>query len=138
MISVVTIVKDDLHGFLRTRHSLEEQTFHQWEHIIVPASSGDLTGLLAGELSLGRTVYHVQDGSGIYSAMNQGLALATQDFVVFLNAGDMLAGAETFTFVSSALTSATVLQLVVRSAVGPFDTRQERPTQGPWSSESDS
>lgn len=101
----MTIVKDDLHGFMRTRHSLEEQTFHHWEHIIVPASSGDSTGLLAGELSLGRTVCHVQDGSGIYSAMNQGLALATQDFVVFLNAGDMLAGAETLTSVRSALTS---------------------------------
>lgn len=102
---MVTIVHDDLHGFMRTRHSLEEQTFQQWEHIIVPASSGDSTSLLAGELSLGRTVFHVQDGRGIYSAMNQGLALATQDFVVFLNAGDMLAGAETFTSVRGALTS---------------------------------
>lgn len=103
MISVVTIVKDDLHGFIRTRHSLEQQTFDLWEHIVVPASTGDSVSLYVRDLRQDRTTIRVQEGRGIYSAMNQGLAAATQEFVVFVNAGDLFAAEDTLEIVSGHL-----------------------------------
>ena len=103
MISVVTIVKEDLHGFIRTRQSLEQQSFDMWEHIVVPASAEDSVSLYLGDLRQDRTTIQVQEGRGIYSAMNQGLAAATQEFVVFLNAGDLFATENTLEIVSGHL-----------------------------------
>jgi glycosyltransferase involved in cell wall biosynthesis len=103
VISVVTIVKDDLHGFIRTRQSLEQQSFDIWEHIVVPASAGDSVSLYLRDLRHERTTIRVQEGRGIYPAMNQGLAAATQEFVVFLNAGDLFATENTLDIVSGHL-----------------------------------
>ena len=103
MISVVTIVKDDLHGFIRTRQSLERQSFDMWEHIVVPASAEDSVYLYVRDLRQDRTTIRVQEGRGIYSAMNQGLEAATQEFVVFLNAGDLFATENTLEIVSGHL-----------------------------------
>jgi glycosyltransferase involved in cell wall biosynthesis len=102
---VVTIVKDDLHGFIRTRQSLERQSFNMWEHIVVPASAEDSVSHYVKDLRHERTTIRVQEGRGIYSAMNQGLAAATQEFVVFLNAGDHFAAENTLEIVSSHLVS---------------------------------
>lgn len=96
-------MKDDFHGFLRTRHSLEEQSFDMWEHVVVPASAEDSVSLYLGDVKPKRTVLLIQRGEGIYSAMNQGLAKATQNFVVFLNAGDTFASEETLGFVKETL-----------------------------------
>lgn len=132
----MTIVKDDLHGFLQTRRSLEAQTSHDWEHVVVPASAGDSTALLIREAQRPGLVLRVQDGQGIYSAMNQGLAATTQDFVLFLNAGDLLAGAETLAVVSAELTNSPASWFVFGGVV--VATEQETlvnpvPHPNPWS-----
>lgn len=102
---MVTVVKDDLHGFMRTRQSLEQQSFDMWEHIVVSASAGDSVSLYVGDIKHERTELRVQRGRGIYSAMNQGLTSATQEFVVFLNAGDLFAAENTLGIVASHLVS---------------------------------
>ena len=91
VISVVTIVKDDLQGFIRTRQSLEQQSLDMWEHIVVPASTEDSVSLYLEDLKNVRTNVRFQNGRGIYSAMNQGLQSATGEIVVFLNSGDCFA-----------------------------------------------
>ena len=102
---MVTVVKDDLHGFMRTRQSLEQQSFDMWEHIVVSASAGDSVSLYVEDIKHERTELRVQRGRGIYSAMNQGFTSATQEFVVFLNAGDTLACQETLDMVRNTLMS---------------------------------
>ena len=89
MISVVTIVRNDLYGLMRTRRSLESQNFCDWEHIIVPSARSEASYLYARDLEQSRTILHVQQGCGIYNAMNEGLSVASEDFVIFLNAGDL-------------------------------------------------
>lgn len=136
MFSIVTIVKNDLQGFMRTRHSLEGQTFRGWEHVVVPASAGDSTALFAGEIDGPVPVLRVQDGRGIYAAMNQGLAAATQEFVVFLNAGDFLTSPQTLAFVGSQLVNNPARWFVFGGTV--IDAEQVRPVNpvpqpNPWS-----
>lgn len=48
-------------------------------------------------------VLSVQEGEGIYSAMNQGLVQASGEFVVFLNAGDVFADPESLKLAASRL-----------------------------------
>jgi len=74
-----------------------------WEHIVVPASAEDSVCLYVRDLRHDRTSIRVQEGRGIYSAMNQGLAATTQEFVVFLNAGDLFATENTLEIVSGHL-----------------------------------
>lgn len=100
---MVTIVKDNLHGFIRTRRSFEQQSFDKWDHIVVPASAADSVSLYVRDLSHDRTLLRIQNGRGIYPAMNQGLAVATQEFVVFLNAGDLFASENALDIVASHL-----------------------------------
>ena len=91
MISIVTIVKQDLVGLQRTRKSIEKQNASAWEHIVVASSSTDTSVQYATALMTPQTTVVVQHGSGRYSAMNQGLSRAAGEFVLFLNAGDELA-----------------------------------------------
>lgn len=100
---MVTVVKDDAEGLARTRGSLEAQTFVAWNHIIVPSSPNDPSSLLAKSWVLEKTVVHDQVGTGIYSAMNQGLACAQDEYVVFLNAGDLFADEDSLNFVAISL-----------------------------------
>lgn len=103
MISVVTVVKNDLKGFLRTQRSVESQSYSRWEHVVVAASRKDSTFLFL-EKQLGvRVVFSVQEGEGIYSAMNQGLVQASGEFLVFLNAGDVFADPESLKLAASRL-----------------------------------
>lgn len=93
-LSIVTVVRDDLPGLLATRASLRAQRFHGWEWIVVDGASLDGTAewlaAHAGEPAWWRSA---PDG-GLYDAMNVGLAAARGDYVLFLNAGDTLAGPE--------------------------------------------
>jgi len=87
----VTIVKNDLDGFMRTRTSLDVQNYQQWKHVVVVASIDDSTSIVVRLLKMPQTLLVVQRGSGIYSAMNQGIEASTNEYLVFLNAGDEFA-----------------------------------------------
>ena len=93
-ISVVTVVRDDLAGLLATRASLRAQTFRDWEWIVVDGASTDGTATwLAAHADEPAWWRSAPDG-GPYEAMNIGLAAARGAYVLFLNAGDTLAGPE--------------------------------------------
>lgn len=72
--------------------SVASQTHSDLEHIVVDGASTDDTVAIVRSLS--KQVTHVvsERDAGIYDAMNKGLALATGEFVGFLNADDMFAG----------------------------------------------
>lgn len=96
-ISIVTVVKNNIRGLVRTFSSLEEQDFLNWEMIIVDGNSGDgsleLAQNLANQDSRIRLIQ--QTDSGIYAGMNLGLLQVKGQYVLFLNSGDILAGQQT-------------------------------------------
>jgi len=131
MLSIVTIVKQDLVGFQRTRKSLEQQSFSRWEHIVVPSFPADTSVEYAKALPGRRTTVVIQDGFGRYSAMNQGLALAAGEFVVFLNAGDELADEYSLEHVEKFLTGEKPKWAIFGGYVrGPSSQIRVRPLPG--------
>ncbi|WP_431856201.1 glycosyltransferase family 2 protein [Azospirillum sp.] len=93
-ISVVTVVRNDLAGLLATRDSLRAQRFGGWEWIVVDGASTDGTAAwLAAHADEPAWWRSAPDG-GLYDAMNVGLDAARGEHVLFLNAGDTLAGTE--------------------------------------------
>jgi glycosyltransferase involved in cell wall biosynthesis len=92
LISVVTVVKDDLDGFTSSMTSLKEQTTINFELVVVD-SSANTTQIpeqikaiaLNNEIPIN---YQWCEPRGIYPAMNTGLTAATGKYTYFLNAGD--------------------------------------------------
>lgn len=82
-----------MHGLRETHLSLADQTFSDWEMIIVVGASKDSTLLIAKELGVMDSRIRVleQSDTGIYSAMNKGIESARGEFIWFMNAGDRFA-----------------------------------------------
>ena len=90
LLSIITVVRDDLAGLERTRSSVAAQLFQDLEWLIIDGASTDGTAQFArGILEPPVSVVSEPD-RGIYDAMNKGLDLAAGDYVLFLNAGDTL------------------------------------------------
>jgi putative colanic acid biosynthesis glycosyltransferase len=106
ILSVITVVKDDATGLLRTLDSLTTQEnlaphSIDWELVIVDGSSppAEIT------LDLGlNSRYFWQEPAGIYSAMNYGVSQAHGTYLLFLNAGDTLATSDSLAKLISLLT----------------------------------
>lgn len=98
-VSVITIVKNHAEGLEATYQSLCEQSFSDWEMIIVVGLSCDATLSVAQDLQRAesRILLIEQNDSGIYQAMNEGLAAASGEFTWFMNAGDKFTSASTLT-----------------------------------------
>ena len=92
-VSVITIVKNHAAGLEATHQSLLEQSYIDWEMVIVTGASHDATLAVAKEMQRvdSRVLLIEQIGSGIYEAMNEGLASASGKFTWFMNAGDKFA-----------------------------------------------
>lgn len=85
LFSIVTVTKDNMQGFAATQDSIAAQSCQKHEWIVIDGNSTDGTKniLPADAVS--------ENDSGIYDAMNKGIARARGDYLLFLNAGDTLA-----------------------------------------------
>ena len=96
-IAIVTITKDDPAGIRKTIASVEQQSFRNYEHVVVDGGS---TADVAEWLALWRdadTKRHIlveNPPDGIYPAMNTGIKSTSAPIVQVINGGDyLLAGA---------------------------------------------
>ncbi len=88
-ISVITVCYNAADTIEKTIESVKTQKDSEIEYIIIDGASEDGTAAIAGRLSEEpNTIVRSEPDNGIYDAMNKGLALATGDYVHFLNAGD--------------------------------------------------
>lgn len=101
--SIITVTYNAEKCLRLTLDSVLAQTYAGIEHIIVDGKSADRTIELANEYrdkskkaAPEHAVNIVSEADrGIYDAMNKGLAMATGDYICFLNAGDSLPEART-------------------------------------------
>lgn len=71
--------------------SVRAQTHPDIEHIIIDGASPDeATKAVLQRVTDGRTLILSEPDTGVYDAMNKGLARATGEVIGFVNAGDML------------------------------------------------
>jgi glycosyltransferase involved in cell wall biosynthesis len=98
--SIITINLNNREGLRRTMESVRIQSFTDYEYIVVDGVSKD------GSLDVVKEYVHivahkvVEKDNGVYDAMNKGLALATGEYIVFLNSGDEFKNASTLEEVS--------------------------------------
>jgi glycosyltransferase involved in cell wall biosynthesis len=89
-ISIITICKNVESVIERTLFSVAEQTCCNIDYIVIDGGSMDAT--LEKVARYRSHIVHLisEPDSGIYEAMNKGIALARGEFCLFLNAGDYL------------------------------------------------
>jgi glycosyltransferase involved in cell wall biosynthesis len=92
--SIITITKDNAVGLRVTLESITEQTNRDYELIVIDGHSKDGTVELVQEFDSIVDRFEQDSGEGIYAAMNQGVAAASGEWVIFMNAGDCFTGAE--------------------------------------------
>ena len=94
--TIVTCTFNAEHELQRTLDSVFHQSYADVEHLILDGLSSDRSVEMAqtykqrsDEARIGHEVVVCSErDSGLYDAMNKGIARATGDYIVFLNAGD--------------------------------------------------
>lgn len=96
-LSVITIVYNNVVAIERTMLSVLNQTYSNIEYIVIDGASNDGTTDIITKYKNKLAVFVSEQDRGIYDAMNKGLALATGDYVLFMNSGDEIYAPETVT-----------------------------------------
>ena len=104
-ISIVTVCYNSEQTIGDTLRSVRQQNYGDIEHIIVDGLSVDRTlAVVAADGAHVRKVVSEKD-SGIYDAMNKGIALATGDVIGFINADDFYPSPDVLAVVAAAFES---------------------------------
>ncbi len=94
--SIITITYNAAATLPATLRSVSQQTFADFEHLIVDGASTDETLAEAARYNRdGRRHILSETDKGLYDAMNKGIRLAKGDYLLFLNAGDSFADSTT-------------------------------------------
>lgn len=98
-LSIITISYNNFDGLKLTMDSILKQTYKNYEYIVIDGGSED------GSKELLKTYKKLFDRSsinmqyisekdkGIYNAMNKGIDIATKEWIIFMNSGDIFADA---------------------------------------------
>lgn len=89
-ISIITINLNNVRGLRKTIESVVNQTFSDFEYIIIDGGSTDGSVEIIKEFSDKVTYWLSEPDTGIYNAMNKGIIRSKGDFILFLNSGDYL------------------------------------------------
>lgn len=93
LVSIITVCFNSEKHLEQTIRSVLAQTYELVEYILIDGKSTDRTLDIIQRYAQrhpNRIRYRSEPDRGIYDAMNKGLALATGEYVWFLNAGDEL------------------------------------------------
>ena len=94
-LSVITVVYNNVADIGRTMLSVLNQTYSPIEYIVIDGGSTDGTLDIINTYKSRIAKLVSEADKGIYDAMNKGLALATGDYVIFMNSGDEFYAADT-------------------------------------------
>lgn len=90
-ISVITATRNSSLTILDAIKSLNDQDYHNIEHIVIDGASTDETLNIVKTFRKRETIVVSEKDKGIYDALNKGLELATGDVVGFLHSDDIFA-----------------------------------------------
>lgn len=89
-LSIITINYNNLDGLKRTVDSIVNQTWREFEYIVIDGGSTDGSTIYIESQSDKINYWVSEPDKGIYNAMNKGIAKATGEYLLFLNSGDHL------------------------------------------------
>lgn len=87
-VSIITINYNDLKGLKATILSVKEQSYTNYEFLVIDGASTDGCKEYIESESEHIHLWVSEPDSGIYNAQNKGIAKATGDYLLFLNSGD--------------------------------------------------
>lgn len=90
MISIIIATKNAKHLLIETLHSLENQTYQDFEVIVIDGASQDGTKEWLAQAKYENLIWLSEPDKGISDAFNKGLALAKGEYINFQGAGDIL------------------------------------------------
>lgn len=90
LLSIVTICKDNRTGLERTIRSVIGQKTDDVEFVVIDGGSADGSADLLQKYSLYINIGISEPDGGIYEAMNKGIGRSSGEWLLFLNAGDIL------------------------------------------------
>jgi glycosyltransferase involved in cell wall biosynthesis len=93
-LSIITVNLNNAAGLERTIQSVVGQTFKDYEYLVIDGTSRDdsVDTIQRHAAHIDRWV--IEKDSGVFHAMNKGIALAKGDYCLFLNSGDELLGSD--------------------------------------------
>ena len=94
-LSIITIVYNNVRDIERTMLSVLNQSYENIEYIVVDGASTDGTLEIIQRYQDRLSKVLSEKDAGIYDAMNKGLALASGDYVLYMNSGDELYAPDT-------------------------------------------
>lgn len=103
LISIVTVTYNAADVLEPTLRSVAEQSFTDFEHIIIDGASTDETLSLVSRYRRDGLQLHSRPDRGIYHGMNRGLKYSSGKYILFLNAGDRFADKDTLAKYASAI-----------------------------------
>ena len=103
LLTVITVLKDDPEGLLRTMNSLDQPPSPDIQWLVVDSSSDVQRVRTILTRSRWESDFFWTKPEGVFNAMNKGLAKASGDYVWFLNAGDTLHSSESLDIVLTLL-----------------------------------
>ena len=86
--SIITVNYNNKEGLRKTIESVIHQTFRDFEYIIIDGGSTDGSADILKEYDNKFTYWVSEKDTGIYNAMNKGIAKATGEYLNFMNSGD--------------------------------------------------
>ena len=86
--SIITVTLNAKKELTKTINSIQKQNYRFFKHVIKDGFSKDQTHRINFSNYRNTEFYQFKD-TGIYDAMNQALELAQNEYIIFLNAGDI-------------------------------------------------
>jgi len=102
--SIITVCRNNLSGLKQTIESAINQTYQDFELIIVDGKSTDGTLEYLMELNYKQLRWSSEKDKGVYDAMNKGILNSTGEYLIFMNSGDLFADTEVLSDVSNMIT----------------------------------
>lgn len=93
-ISIISICYNAASDLEKTIKSVRAQVFNDYEYIVVDGGSKDATSEIIKSNADVITKWVSEPDKGIYDAMNKGIRMATGDWVIMMNAGDVFADSD--------------------------------------------
>lgn len=122
--SIITITYNAASVIKHTLDSVIAQTYTNYEYILVDGGSKDDTVAIAKASGIQFAHIISERDKGIYDAMNKGMALATGDYLCFLNAGDAFHAPDTLQAVVDAIAGEKELPDVLYGETAEVDDKR--------------
>lgn len=122
--SIITVTYNASSVIEPTLQSVAAQSYKNYEYLLIDGASIDDT--VSKAVATGMEFAHIvsEGDSGLYDAMNKGIALATGDYLCFLNAGDSLYAPDTLERMVTAIEDMPALPCVVYGETAEVDEQR--------------